>query len=179
MSTFETISTDRLIIRTLEMKDKDALFKYRSIPEVYKFQTWQPKEVNEVEKFISYNMAVVPNAGDTWLQVAISSKDGQLLGDIGIHYMDDGFHMELGYTLSPEFEGKGYASEAVRAVIDYVFSGLGKHRVTCSVDPDNLKSIRLLERLGFRKEAHFIKSYRMNNEWYDDCVYAILADEWK
>ncbi|UQZ37418.1 GNAT family N-acetyltransferase [Paenibacillus sp. PK3_47] len=179
MIAFERITTDRLIIRTLEMKDKDAFFKYRAMPEVYKFQSWKPEEIGEVEKFISGNMAVVPNTGGSWLQVAICSKDGQLLGDIGIHFMDDGFQIEVGYTLSPEFQGKGYASEAVRAVIGYLFNGLGKHRITASVDPGNLKSIKLLENMGFRKEAHFIKSYRMNNEWFDDCVYAILNNEWK
>ncbi|MFF2019506.1 GNAT family N-acetyltransferase [Paenibacillus sp. NPDC058177] len=179
MSTFDVITTDRLLIRTLEIKDREAFFRYRAMPEVYKYQSWKPQNINEVEKFISDNLTVVPNTSDSWLQVAISLKDGQLVGDIGIHFLYDGFQAELGYTLSPEFQGKGYASEAVRAVIDYLFTGLGKHRITGSVDPDNLKSVKLLENLGFRKEAHFIKSYRMNDAWYDDCVYAILADEWK
>ncbi|MFF2909220.1 GNAT family N-acetyltransferase [Paenibacillus sp. NPDC057934] len=179
MSTFDVTTTERLLIRTLEMKDREAFFRYRAMPEVYKYQSWRPEDINEVEKFISDNLAVVPNTSDSWFQVAICLKDGQLVGDVGIHFMEDGFQVELGYTLSPEFQGKGYASEAVRAVIDYLFTGLGKHRITGSVDPDNLKSIKLLENLGFRKEAHFIKSYRMNDAWYDDCVYAILADEWK
>ncbi|WP_028563619.1 GNAT family N-acetyltransferase [Paenibacillus pinihumi] len=178
MSTFEIITTDRLVIRMLEMKDKDAFFNYRSMPEVYKYQSWKPEDIRDAESFISANIAVVPNTGDSWLQVAVCLKDGQLIGDVGIHYMEDGFQAEIGYTLSPEFQGQGYASEAVRAVMDYLFGGLHKHRITGSVDPDNVKSVRLLENLGFRKEAHFIKSYRMNDTWYDDCVYAILADEW-
>ncbi len=55
---------------------------------------------------------------------------------------------------------------------------LKKHRVTASVDPNNGSSIRLLEKLGFRKEAHFIKSFYMNDQWYDDCIYSILEEEW-
>lgn len=179
MSTFEQISTDRLQIRTLDMQDKEAFFNYRGMPEVYKYQSWKPEKIGEVEEFITANMAVVPDSGDCWLQLAVCLTDGQLIGDIGVHYMEDGYQMELGYTLAPAFQGKGYASEAVRAVIHYLFTGLGKHRITASVDPDNKKSIKLLENLGFRKEAHFIKSYRMNDAWYDDCVYAVLAEEWK
>ncbi|TVX95193.1 GNAT family N-acetyltransferase [Cohnella terricola] len=179
MNSFNRLATDRLLIRTLEMKDKDPFFKYRSLPEVYKYQSWRPADLNDVEKFISANTAIVPNTRDSWLQVAVCLKNGQLVGDVGIHFMDDDFQVELGFTLSPDFQGNGYASEAVRAVIDYLFDGLRKHRITASVDPDNLKSIKLLENLGFRKEAHFIKSYRMNDQWYDDCIYAILADEWK
>ncbi|RKP51438.1 N-acetyltransferase [Cohnella endophytica] len=179
MSKFDTITTDRLAIRTLDMRDRDVFFEYRSMPEVSKYQSWRPKEINEVEKFIAANRAVVPNTGGSWLQLAVCLKNGQLVGDIGVHFVDDDYQIEIGYTLSPEFQGKGYASEAVRAVIDYLFTGLRKHRITGSVDPDNAKSIKLLENLGFRKEAHFVKSYRLNDQWYDDCVYAILADEWK
>ncbi|WP_379138724.1 GNAT family N-acetyltransferase [Paenibacillus sp. sgz500958] len=179
MNQFNRIETDRLLIRTLEMKDREAFFNYRSMPEVYKYQSWRPVNINEVETFISANMAIVPNRGNSWLQLALCLKDGKLIGDVGIHFMGDDFQAEIGYTLSPEFQGKGYASEAVRAAIDYLFSGLCKHRITASVDPGNLKSIRLLENMGFRKEAHFIKSYRLNDQWYDDCVYAILEDEWK
>lgn len=179
MNKFDRISTDRLFIRTLEMKDKDAFYQYRSLPEVYKYQSWRPADRTEAEKFILANMAIVPNTIDSWLQLAICLKDGRLAGDVGLHFMDDGYQAEIGFTLSPECQSKGYAAEAVRAAIDYLFAGLEKHRITASVDPDNLKSIKLLENLGFRKEAHFIKSYRLNDQWYDDCVYAILADEWK
>jgi len=176
---FNPIMTERLIIKTLEMKDKEAFFSYRALPEVYQYQSWWPKDIQEAEVFIEENLKVVPNTNDSWLQVAVCLKGGGLIGDIGIHFMDDGEQAELGYTFAPEFQGKGLASEAVRAVTDYLFVGLGKHRITGSVDPDNTKSIKLLERLGFRKEAHFVKSFHLNGKWYDDCVYALLGEEWK
>ncbi|REK71198.1 GNAT family N-acetyltransferase [Paenibacillus paeoniae] len=179
MSQFTIIATDRLIIRTLEMKDKEAFFEYRAMPEVYKYQSWRPESIGEVESFITANMAIEPNTRDSWLQLAVCLKEGQLVGDMGIHFMGDDESIEIGYTLSPEFQGQGYAFEAVKALIDYLFLGLKKHRITGSVDPDHIKYINLLERLGFRKEAHFIKSFRLHDQWVDDCVYAILAEEWK
>jgi len=178
MNNFDIIKTDRLYIRILEMKDKDAFFKYRSMPEIYQYQSWRPKSISEIEEFINKNIVIFTNTANTWLQLAICLNEGQMIGDIGIHFMDD-YQIEIGYTLSPEYQGNGYAFEAVKAVINYAFSELNKHRITASVDPDNLRSIKLLERIGFRKEAHFIKSFRMDDNWYDDYVYAILEDEWK
>ncbi|MGL6216820.1 MAG: GNAT family N-acetyltransferase [Lacrimispora sphenoides] len=178
MSIFNLIETDRLLIRTLEMKDKYEFFRYRSMPEIYQYQSLRPKDISEIETFINENISVYPDTRNTWLQLAVCLKDGQLIGDIGIHFTDDEYQIEIGYTLSPEYQGNGYVLEAVKAVINYAFIKLKKHRITASVDPDNLKSAKLLEKIGFRKEAHFIKSFRMDDQWYDDCVYAILEEEW-
>jgi RimJ/RimL family protein N-acetyltransferase len=116
------------------------------------------------------------NTPNTWLQLAICLKEGKMIGDIGIHFMEDGYQIEIGYTLSPEHQGNGYALEAVKAIIKYAFTELKKHRIIASVDPDNIQSVKILERIGFKKEAHFIKSFRMNDQWYDDCIYAMLED---
>ncbi len=179
MSKFDYIETDRLLIRILEIKDKDAFFRYRSMPEIYKYQAWRPKGIDEIEEFINKNISVCLNPRNTWIQLAVCLKEGQLIGDIGVHFLEDDYQVEIGYTLSPEYQGNGYAVEAVKAVIKYAFTELKKHRIISSVDPDNIKSIKLLEKIGFRKEAHFIKSFRMDNQWYDDCVYAILEEEWE
>jgi RimJ/RimL family protein N-acetyltransferase len=64
-------------------------------------------------------------------------------------------------------------------IIDYIINHLNKHRIIASIDPRNNDSIRLIERLGFRKEAYFIKSLFFHGEWADDLIYAILAEEWK
>ena len=179
MNKFNCIKTNRLVIRMLEMKDKDAFFKYRILPEVYKYQSWIPKDIREIEHFIEKNNLIYLNTANTWMQLAVCLQDDKIIGDIGIHFLEDGYQVEIGYTIAPDYQGKGYAYEAVTAVIGYIFSVLAKHRITASVDPDNTNSIKLLEKLGFRKEAHFLKSFRMNDKWYDDCVYAMLSEEWK
>ena len=178
MSKFNCIRTERLLIRTLEMRDKEVFYKYRTLPEIYEYQSWIPKDIDEIESFILKNNSVNPDTANTWMQLAICLQDDTLIGDIGIHFLDDGYQVEIGYTLVPDFQGNGYALEAVIAIMTYLFSALNKHRIAASVDPRNTKSIKLLEKLGFRKEAHLIKSFRMNDQWYDDCVYAILAEEW-
>jgi len=172
-----SFETERLSLRVLDIRDKEHCFQYRSLPEICRFQSWKPSGTEEIDAFIERNLLVIPNTPNTWLQLAVCLKDGRLIGDIGIHFLDDGFQAELGYTIAPDFQGRGYAEEAVRAATHFLFSSLMKHRITASVDPDNLKSIKLLEKIGFRKEAHFVKSYRMNDEWCDDCIYALLAEE--
>ena len=171
------IQTKRLLLRRLSMQDSTALFYYRALPDVCRFQSWHPEHIEEVEAFLRENEAVVFDAPDTWLQVAVCLSDGRLIGDIGIHTLDHD-QLELGYTLSPEYQGQGYASEAVSAILHEAFLVWNKHRVTASVDPDNHASVRLLERLGFRKEAHHVKSYWENGTWVDDCIYAMLQEEY-
>lgn len=175
-----SIVTERLLLREIKIADAEAMFQYRSDPQIYKFQNWKPRTLKEVSEFISSNIAKIPNTPNTWYQVGIYVKEtNNLAGDIGLHFIgSDNMQVEIGYTLSLEHQSKGYATEAVIGIINYLFNNLHKHRIIASLDPDNSKSIALLERIGLRKEAHFKKSLWINNEWVDDVVYAILKEEW-
>lgn len=183
METFDDViphlKTVRLIIKGLAVQDKEIFFAYRSLPEVYVYQSWKPSGIDEVEEFINKNKAIQPNTKNTWMQLGIYHSNSTLIGDIGVHFLDDEAQVEIGYTLSPAHQGCGYAQEAVKAVIDYLFLNLRKHRITASVDPDNAKSINLLKKLEFRQEAYFNKSQLISGKWCDDVVYAVLEEEWK
>jgi len=171
--------TERLYLRILDLDDARAFFDYHVLPEVCQYQGWHPQQVSDAEGFLRDNSVDCINKPHAWLQLAVCLKDGTLIGDVGIHFLDEKFQAEIGYTLAPAYQGQGYAREAVKAVLNYLFMDLKKHRVTASVDPDNTPSVKLLECLGFRKEAHFVKSYRMPDRWADDCIYAMLSEEWK
>ncbi len=179
MKKWPEVKTERLVLRILELKDKEVFLAYRGNPAVVQFQTWDPPSLQEVERFIQQNLAVIPNTPNTWLQLGITLHNDQLIGDIGLHFLEDGAQMEIGYTLAPEHQGQGYAFEAVKAILGYLFGQLEKHRITASVDPENVRSRRLLEKLGFRQEGFFIQSILIRGEWCDDVVYAMLAEEWK
>ncbi len=178
MSLFEIINTDRLSIKTLGLQDKEVVLAYRGNPAVFQFQSWNPPSLEEVENFIRHNLSVVPNTPDTWLQLGVYLQGGPLIGDIGLHFLEDGTQAEIGYTLAPDYQGQGYAFEAVKAILGYLFDQLKKHRVSASVDPENHRSIRLLEKMGFRQEGHFKKSFLIRGEWCDDVIYAMLEEEW-
>lgn len=177
---FSPIHTDRLLIRRLELSDAEAFWTYKQMPEAVRYQSWRPKSLGEVEQFIEDMQSVQPCTPDTWLQVAVYLIDcGTMIGDVGLHFLADPEQMEIGYTISPHHQRKGYATEAIRAILGYLFDTLGKHRVTASLDPRNTASAAVLEKLGFRLEAHFRKSYFMDGEWCDDWVYAMLREEWQ
>jgi RimJ/RimL family protein N-acetyltransferase len=171
-------STERLILRGIRVTDAKSIFKYRSNSQIYKFQNWRPQSLQDVENYICTKISKIPNIPNTWYQLGILIKESNvLIGDIGIHFIDS-VQVEIGFTLCLEYQSKGYATEAVFEVINYIFNNLNKHRITASVDPVNKKSIALLERIGMRKEAHFKKSIWFNEEWTDDIIYAILDEEW-
>jgi len=174
------IETERVLLRPIESKDNEQVFSYRSDTETNKYQGFVPKELEEVNSFIAKNPAEI-NQPESWFQfVIIEKKSKTIIGDIGIHFIGaDGFQSELGCTLSEQYQGRGFATEAMKIIIDYLFKSLNKHRITCSVDPKNIGSIKLLERLDFRKEAHFIKSLLIDGEWTDDILFAMLKSEWK
>ena len=174
------IETKRTILRPIELKDNEQLYSYRSDAETNKYQGWKPKSLEDINEFISKNPTEF-NTPQTWFQLVIIEKaSNKIIGDIGVHFIDaDNFQSEIGCTLRKNHHGKGFASETVRAVIDHLFHDLNKHRITASIDPDNGNSIRLVERLGFRKEAHFKQSLRIEDKWVDDIIYAILKSEWK
>ena len=174
------LDSPRLLLRRLELSDANAVFKYRSDPATQECQLWAPRSLHEVEEFITKRIAFSPNISGTWFQFAICLRaSGEVIGDCGVRFPDDDSEqVEIGVTLSPSHQGSGFATEAMAAVIRYVFKTLHKHRVFASVDPGNLASIKLLERLGMRKEAHHRESLWFKGRWADDLVYALLAREW-
>lgn len=178
---FSNLETERLILRALRPADGAALFRYRSDPEVCRYQAWEPSSAAEVDDFIARMTALEPDTPGTWYQLAICRRDtGELVGDCGLHFpLARDHEAEFGVSLAPEFQGRGYASEALEAVLGYLFETLGKHRVIGSVDPRNHASLRLMERVGLRREAHFRESLWFKGRWADDVICAILRREWE
>ncbi|WBX97352.1 GNAT family N-acetyltransferase [Chryseobacterium gambrini] len=173
------LETERLLIRDIILDDKLTIFNYRSDAEANKFQSWIPETLEDVEQFIERNNKEF-NQPESWYQVLITEKDSKaVIGDIGIHFFGaENLQTELGITLNKDFQGRGYASEALKGVINFLFGDLKKHRIMASVDPENIDSLKLMERIGFRKEGHFVKSLFWKNNWTDDVIYALLREEW-
>lgn len=180
MTTRLEIKSERLLLRPITLDDAEAIFKYRSDAITNQFQGWIPKTFEDVYDFIENRVSSTIDVVDTWYQLAIIKKEnGELIGDVGIHFLDaDKKQTEIGCTLDKNKHGKGFATEALKETIHFLFNTLNKHRIVTSIDPENIKSIELVKRLGFRKEAHFRKSLLINGEWVDDLVYAMLREDW-
>jgi RimJ/RimL family protein N-acetyltransferase len=174
------IVTERLTLSPLVIADAPNVFRYRSDPQVSRYQTWEPESVDDARAFIEALEPVAIDTPGTWYQFGIRLNDsGLLVGDAGVHFPADQAHQaEIGISIAPEQQGRGLATEAVVGLLGYLFGTLHEHRVFTSADPRNEASMRLLERVGMRQEAHFVRSLRFRGEWADDVVFAILNTEW-
>jgi RimJ/RimL family protein N-acetyltransferase len=86
---FRPAATSRLELRRLDLSDSEVFFEYRSLPEVYKFQSFKPNGIKEAQTFIR-GISEYPDIPNTWFQLAVCLKNnGKLIGDIGIHFMED------------------------------------------------------------------------------------------
>ena len=172
------LETPRLNIRALSPGDAEALFAYRSDGAVARFQSFRPGSAEDARRFILDNTKDFGAEG-TWFQAGVYS-DGALIGDIGVHFMGPGnAQCEIGYTIDPRRQRRGYGKEAVGRVVGFLFGELGKHRVFASLDPANAASAALLESLGFRREGLFRQSLLVDGRWEDELTYAMLRGEWE
>ena len=176
---FQDIVTDRLILRDLGPADAEFMLLYRSDPGVSRYQSWEPASVDQLRSYFEELAGMDPDTPGAWYQLGIVLRSGgELIGDCGIHILDDPRQAEIGITVARQFQCHGYATEALRAIVGYLFGKLRKHRISASIDPRNIGSIRLMQRLGFRQEAHMIGSLWFKGQWVDDVVFAMLAREW-
>ena len=114
-----------------------------------------------------------------WLQLAaVDRETGTLCGDCAVRVSDDQPQAEVGVTFAPAHQGTGLATEALGAVITTLFEEHGLHRVFAETDDRNVAVHRLLERLGFRREARLVEADWFKDEWTTVCVYAVLRREW-
>ena len=180
MTTFESIQTERLIIRRLRDEDLELLVAYRNLPEVALLQLWESYSLEEARKLIDDCKTIEPfTAGDSF-QFGVELKATcELIGDLYFKMDEAGKQAELGYTFAPKFQGQGLASEAVRKLMDYAFTEKGLHRIYGVTDPRHARSIAMMKRMGMRQEAHFKENLWFKGEWADDVVFAILEKEWK
>lgn len=172
--------TEHLVLRRMANGDAPALAAYRSDPVQARYQSWEtPYPVDSAQALIAEMREVGFGQPGAWLQVAIE-RAGRLIGDVAVRVDgDDPRQAEVGFTLSADAQGRGFATEAVRAVMALLFTEHGIHRISANCDARNVRSAALLERVGMRREAHHRKSAWWKGEWTDEYVYAVLAEEWR
>ncbi len=171
------IKTDRLLMRRFQADDWQDLYDYLSQEEVVKYEPYEvfTKEACEQE-------ARRRSADEGFWAVCLGST-GKVIGNIYLAKQDFDT-WELGYVFNSGYHGKGYATEAARALVDYVFNSQNARRVVAMCNPLNEQSWKLLERLGMRREGHLIKNIYFKKDkigqpiWADTFEYGILSSEW-
>ena len=162
------------------MRERDlmALLAYRNHPDIARYQDWElPYREETARGFIDDQAAADgPNAG-RWVQLALE-HDGEVVGDVAVGLDDAGTQATVGYTLAIAHHGKGFATEALAAVVD-ALCVTGVHRFDASLYPENIASMRVIEAVGFTFESLSHQSVPVGGGWADDLRYSMLASERK
>jgi RimJ/RimL family protein N-acetyltransferase len=176
------IQTPRLILRNLKEYDLDIFVAYRNDAEVAKYQGWEvPYPREKGEKFISSMKDKFALKQGDWIQYAVALKEtDELIGDLGCYVKkEDARQAVIGYTIAAKHWRKGYASEVIPYLLDYLFMDMDMHRVSADCDVENIASYRTLEKIGFRREAHFVDSFLVRGVYTSEYHYGMLQSEWR
>ena len=174
-----TITTKRLIIRRPSEADLRDFLAYQTHPENLKYQPVEPMTEDKAVGFLSKQAALELGDEGGWLMFAVELREaGRMIGEVGIYVSPPQSRGDLGWSFHPDYQGRGYATEAAEALLVYAFQEWGLHRITSGCDTRNVASFRLMERLGMRREGHLRQSQRRNGLWHDEYLYALLREEW-
>ncbi len=148
-TTFEPILTPRLRLRRSRPEDADPISVYRSDPDVHRYQGWERTDAEGIRREIQEMAARLPGEPG-WIQLSVEERDGdQLVGDVGLSPSEgEPGVIKIGYTMAPAYQGRGYATESIEALITYAFDTLGATTIRAYASAANLASIRVAEKAG-------------------------------
>jgi RimJ/RimL family protein N-acetyltransferase len=176
------IQTARLTLRPFGPGDFDDLYDYQSRPDVARYLNWDARDRAQVQEALEERCREVALDRDgDWLTYAVLwQESGKVIGEVGLKWLSREHRQgEIGFIFNSDYHGRGLATEAAEVMLRLGFDALGLHRIIGSCAAHNAASARLLERLGMRREAHFIHNEIVKGGWGEELIYAILDHEWR
>lgn len=177
-SPFPQLQTARLQLRRITPADTGGVLILRSDVNAMK-HIGRPLMVTEAdarELIDKMESGIQQNTAIGW--GITLTNDNRIIGSVGFHRIfPEHARAEIGYMLLPSYWGAGLATEAIRAALQYGFEQMNLHSVEANVDPLNAKSIRVLKKFGFVKEAYFRENFWFNGRFLDSEIYSLLKRE--
>lgn len=169
------IETERLVIRSAQANDAEKLSALWDA--VGAVKPWNTRTPDEMRARIS---AADPNCSAGWFIHPVERReDSALVGEVHFTHGPHGGQAEIGYSVHPAAQGRGFATEALVAMLDHLFGPAEMHRCTALIIVENAASQRLVTKLGFQLEGRQRENYFVGGMWRDDYVYGLLAKEWR
>ena len=178
MFSMPEISTDRLILRRMTMKGAQDIFEYSRDPEVARHVLWTAqKHISEAKEYVRYmTKRYRDDLPSSW--GIIDKESGRLVGTIGyMAFSEENASVEIGYSLARWLWGKGMATEALRAVIDYTFEAMDINRIEAQHELTNPSSGRVMEKCGMKKEGILRQRLYNKGKFVDVALYSILRED--
>ena len=173
------IRTARLVLREFRQDDFDDVHAYATQAEVVRYMDWGPNTPDETQAFLERMFEAQGRWPRDDVNLAVEhAGDRRVIGAIRLGRNKPAEHSaDLGYSYNRDYWGRGFGTEAARAMMQVAFRVLGLHRVWAWCDVRNAGSYRVMEKLGMRREGTFRQNIQVKGAWRDTFVYAILADE--
>jgi RimJ/RimL family protein N-acetyltransferase len=168
-----------LTLRRLDRGDAADVLAYRSDPAVARHQYWEPFDAGGVATLLADQAYVEPGMYGVPLILA-AEYEGKVVGDLPLTVnIPEHAQGEVGFSFHQGYTGRGLATRALAGVLGFGFIQLGLHRITAATFTDNERAWRLMERVGMRREAHFVHDGFVRGRWVDVYAYGMLEDEWR
>lgn len=179
MSQLPVLTTNRLILRDISILDARDMYEYACLPYVGPQAGWKPHgSIDETIRVIQIFIET-KKSGDLGVWAIVDKKTGKMIGTIELYNYVPRYKAELGYVLNPTFWGRGLVVEAGKALLKYAFNTLGLKRVEAGAFIDNHQSIRVCEKLGFKREGIARKGYlRYDGLILDKVVFGITDEDY-
>lgn len=175
---FPEFESERIRFRKINLDDAKDLFLIRSNDDVMRFMDVpRHHSISDSEKLIhTIDKSYKEESGIDWS--IIEKQSNTFIGYIGfIRIFPEHCRAEIGYALKPEYWGKGYMYETINCMVRFGFEEMNLHSIEANVNPLNERSKKVLERIGFNKEAHFRENYLFNGEFLDSIIYSLLEKD--
>jgi ribosomal-protein-alanine N-acetyltransferase len=177
---FPELETERLRFRKIDLSDANEIFLIRSNEDVMRFMdVSRHHSISDSEKLIlTAEDSYKKETGMNW--AIIEKLSNSFIGYIGfIRIFSEHCRAEIGYVLKPEYWGKGYMFETINRVVRFGFDEMQLHSIEANVNPLNERSQKVLERVGFKKEAYFRENYLFDGKFLDSVIYSLLEKDLK
>lgn len=172
------LQTARLTLRSHEAHDAGWLHHIYSQPNIARYLLDEPWTQHDATTHVEQRLAKTDLNGPAGALSLVVEHDGNPIGDVQLWFTDRERRVaEIGWMLDPDHSGHGFASEAVRAVLDLGFDHCGLHRVAAQMDARNTASAKLASRVGLQQEAHLRQDWWSKGEWTDTLIFAMLATD--
>lgn len=172
------LQTTRLLLKPLSLDDTPALYEIYSDEETMRYWSSVPvKNMAAARALVQADVDAVEQ-GKAWFWAICLKPGGEVIGKcVLFNFSERNYRAEVGYVLNRAYWGRGLMSEAVQCMTDFAFDLLGLHRLEADTDPENLGSLRLLEKLGFKKEGFFRERWFVGGQWLDSTMLGLLKTE--
>jgi RimJ/RimL family protein N-acetyltransferase len=176
------IRTPRMTLRPYGLGDLGALHDLFGREDVCRYLIWEPMDIEQARALLERRVRQtrIEAELDAILLAAVDAETGRVIGEFMLRFASAKSRQgEIGWSIHPDVQGRGLATEGAREMLRLGFDELGLHRIVADCDPRNLASLRVMERLGMRREAQFVENEFLKGEWIGEIVCAMLETEWR